>query len=425
MIKISSLELEYLKRVKIVQFEPSKDGLTIIGGKNGQGKTSVLDGIMWALGGDKYRPSNPIHEGSVIPPKLTVTLSNGITVTRSGKNSSLKVVDPTGQRAGQQLLNSFIDELALNLPKFLEMSNKDKANTLLEIIGVGEELYKLDTEIQTLYNQRHAIGQIADQKSKYAKEMPVYTDCPKEPISASDLIKRQQEILAKNGRNQELRRNASALAEENERLNSEIARLQEQLSKLIVRQGEVNSDMLEAQKTASQLQDESTAEIEASINDIESINAKVRANLEREKAELDAENYKKQYDELTNRIDNIRQSRIDLLNGAELPLEGLSVQDGELTYNNYKWDCMSASEQLKVATAIVRKLKPECGFVLLDKLEQMDIDTLNEFGEWLKTEGLQVIATRVSTGDECSIIIEDGYAVKTEETKPKWKAGAF
>ena len=82
---------------------------------------------------------------------------------------------------------------------------------------------------------------------------------------------------------------------------------------------------------------------------------------------------------------------------------------------------MSGSEQLKVSTAIVRKLNPECGFVLLDKLEQMDADSLNEFGAWLESEGLQAIATRVSTGGECSVIIEDGYIKEeTAAELPKW-----
>ena len=66
--------------------------------------------------------------------------------------------------------------------------------------------------------------------------------------------------------------------------------------------------------------------------------------------------------------------------------------------------------------------------MLLDKLEQMDVDTLNEFGHWLEDEGLQAIATRVSTGDECSIFIEDGYVVSHEhepETNKSWKAGVF
>ena len=55
-----------------------------------------------------------------------------------------------------------------------------------------------------------------------------------------------------------------------------------------------------------------------------------------------------------------------------MPLAGLSVNDGELTYQGQKWDCMSGAEQLKVSTAIIRCLNPECGFVLMDKLEQMD-----------------------------------------------------
>ena len=96
-----------------------------------------------------------------------------------------------------------------------------------------------------------------------------------------------------------------------------------------------------------------------------------------------------------------------------MPLPGLSVEDGKITYKGQQWDCMSSSEQLKVATAIARSLQPQCGFVLVDKLEQMDLDTLRDFGAWAEENGLQVIGTRVSTGDECSIIIENGYGKVT------------
>ena len=122
----------------------------------------------------------------------------------------------------------------------------------------------------------------------------------------------------------------------------------------------------------------------------------------------------------------MRRQRRALLEGAQLPLPGLSVENGALTYNGHAWDCMSGSEQLRVATAIVRKLNPDCGFVLVDKLEQMDPETLSEFGAWLEGEGLQVIATRVSTGEECSIIIEDGMAVAPAAMPaPNFKEGVF
>ncbi|MFR4239285.1 MAG: AAA family ATPase [Butyricicoccus sp.] len=119
-IKITSLEAENVKRVRAVQLHPSATGLTIIGGNNNQGKTSLLDTIAWALGGDRFRPSMATREGSTIPPHIKVTLSNGLIVERRGKNSDLKVIDPSGSKAGQQLLNAFIEQLALDLPRFMQ-----------------------------------------------------------------------------------------------------------------------------------------------------------------------------------------------------------------------------------------------------------------------------------------------------------------
>ena len=108
-VKINTLELENIKRVKTVVLTPTKNGLTVIGGRNNQGKTSVIDAIAWVLGGDKFKPSTPQREGSIIPPHLKVTLSNGLIVERSGKNSTLKVIDPNGNKSGQQLLNEFVE----------------------------------------------------------------------------------------------------------------------------------------------------------------------------------------------------------------------------------------------------------------------------------------------------------------------------
>jgi hypothetical protein len=420
-VKINSLEFENVKRIKAVKLEPSLSGLTIIGGKNRQGKTSVLDSIAWALGGDKFKPSSPARERSVVEPHLRVVLDNGIVVERSGKNSSLKVIDPQGNKGGQQLLNSFVEQFALDLPKFMNQSNKEKAATLLKIIGVGDELYKLEQQEQTTYNQRTAIGRIADQKSKFAKEMPVYTGVPAEPVSPSELIKQQQEILARNGENQRKRQQREYYKEK-----LEIAKSAYENALATYKSAENN--YLIACADAENLVDENTSELEKNIADIEELNKKIRANFDREKAEIDAEDYKSQYDYLTQQIEEIRKAKSDLLNGVDLPLAGLSVEKGELLYNGCKWDCMSGAEQLVVATSIVRKLNPDCGFVLLDKLEQMDSDTLEQFGKWLEEQSLQVIATRVSTGDECSIIIEDGMSIEKSEEfsqQKSWKAGAF
>lgn len=416
-VKINKLEIENVKRVKAVMIEPTANGLTILGGNNNQGKTSVLDSIAWALGGNKFKPSKPTREGSMNPPSLRVELSNGLIVERKGKNSDLKVTDPSGGRAGQQLLDSFVEEFALNLPKFMESTPKEKAATLLRIIGVGDKLYALDNQESQLYNERLTIGRVADQKKKFAAEQPQYPEAPNDLVSIADLINEQQAILARNGENAQKRLNQEKIKNELHQSEARLAQLKEALAAEEAVHDKLMGDYIIANKSIEDLVDESTAEIEQSIANIEEINRKVRANLDKAKAEEDAAEFAAKYEALSVEIQKVRDERSQLLESADLPLPGLSVEDGELVFEGQKWDNMSGSQQLRISTAIVRKLKPDCGFVLLDKLEQMDLPTLTEFGQWLESVGLQAIATRVSSGEECQIIIEDGY-VKSDTVTP-------
>lgn len=426
-VKITALEAENVKRIKAVALTPSPTGLTIVGGNNNQGKTSVLDALAWALGGEKFRPAAAVRDGALAPPHLKVILSNGVVVERKGKNSSLTVTDPTGQRSGQQLLNAFVEPLALDLPRFMQASDKDKADTLLNIIGVGDALTGLDREIKALYDRRTVIGQIGAQKRHAAEELTEYPDAPSEPVSAIELIQQQQEILLHNADNQRQRMKLAQLEEQEKQLGRRVQELSQELEMVEHQLTAVQQDVQDATKTVAQLQDESTTELEQSIRNVEEINRQVSANLAKSKAQDEAERYAQEYTALTEQIKAKRTARMDLLNGADLPLTGLGVEDGSLTYNGKHWQDMSGSDQLRVATAIVRRLNPDCGFVLLDKLEQMDLATLAEFGSWLQAEGLQAIATRVSTGGECQIIIEDGRVKDAKEPPaPKaWTKGAF
>lgn len=428
-VKITNFQIENVKRVKVVHMSPSESGLTIIGGDNGQGKTSILDAIAWALGGDRFKPSEAQREGALMPPYLSVTLSNGVVVERKGRNSALKVMDPNGTKSGQQLLNDFVESFALDLPKFLAANNKEKANALLRVIGVESDLKRLNREEEALYNERFYVGRNADQKKKFASEMQFHPDLPQALVSISDLILQQQEILAKNGENNAKRGRLSQLQREEERVLQEVLEMQKRLEDLQIYHKKVVEDVRVAQMDAMDLLDESTEELEKSIANIEQTNNMIRENLSKERAEEEAVAMRGEYDKLSGALEAKRKEKYDLLQKADLPLEGLSVADGELVYNGFKWDNLSGSEQLKVATAIVRKINPKCGFVLLDKLEQMDVTTISDFAKWAESEGLQVIGTRVSTGDECSIIIEDGIGVDGVKPIPAvektWKAGEF
>ena len=412
-ITIHSLDIENVKRVKAVSLTPAAKGLTVIGGKNGAGKTTVLDAIVWALGGEKYRPSEAQRDGSMTPPHIRITLSNGLIVERKGKNSALTVTDSSGKKAGQQLLNEFISQLALDLPKFLQANAKEKADTLLQILGIGPQLRALDDEIARIYNQRTTVGQIRDQKAAHAAELPEYADAPAEEISVTELSHQLTEALKNNASNIAWRDKLAADQRRAEELQAELTAL-----------------MASIEQTKARVDAAVDIDVTAIQDDIEraeELNSKVRANLTKEHAQAEADAEAERYKQLTRTIEDKRADRMRLLEGADLPLPGLTVEDGELKYNGHSWDCMSGSEQLRVATAIVRKIKPECGFVLLDKLEQMDEETLIGFGSWLDHEGLQAIATRVSTGSECTIVIENGTVKGADEPdeRPKWKKGEF
>lgn len=431
-VKIASLELENVKRIKAVSITPTTDGLTVIGGRNAQGKTSVLDAIAWALGGNSFKPQNPTREGSATPAKLKIELSNGLIVTRQGSSGSLKVVDPTGKKSGQTLLNSFIEQLALNLPKFMNSTDKEKAEVLLDLIGVKDQIKALDNQIETLSDQRRPLKTDYLGKRKVAADMPYYADAPEEPVSATELIERQQAILAKNSQNQTIRQKVVDLeaqmklkeqqeADARERVKQierELTAANNQVSVIVDEKFQLFNSLKSTKDNAAKLVDESTADIEEKLRDIDAINEKVRANQRRADLEAEAETTEETYKAISDQIETVRKQRIALLDSANMPLDDLDVKDGYLVYRGITWSDMSSAEQLQVATAIVRALKPDCGFVLVDKLEQMDTQTLAEFGAWAQSVGLQVIGTRVSTGDECSVVIEDGYAKQDDVVPP-------
>lgn len=480
-IKITSFEAENVKRIRAVAFTPTANGLTVIGGNNRQGKTSVLDTIAWLLGGAKFAPSTPQNRDSVGNPFGRITLSNGLVVERAGKNSSLKVTDPEGKKAGQELLNEFISAFALDLPKFMNANDRERAFILLDVLGIKEKLAELETREKTLYDERTDIGRVADSLTKHADELPYYHDAPEAEISAASIIEKQQRAVEQNNANAEVRRKfesvKAAVAERTNKLaefdadsvrlaaeyeencrrndddcrkqiaanNERIDQLQAEIARLLAANSELTAKIETARNDAAKAEEERLKErsrcraaeqdalaaaieeasqmekavaglppdtdlaiFKADIEKLETENAKFRANQAHDKAAAEAKAKRNEYDAHTSAIEAVRREIMGLLASVKMPLEGLTVKDTLLYYKGQRWDCMSGAEQLIVATSIVRAVNPNCGFVLMDKLEAMDLATLSEFNDWLLKENLQVIATRVSQGDECSIIIEDG-----------------
>ena len=430
-VKITSLEIENVKRITAVSMTVEGKALTVIGGKNAQGKSSVLDSIMWALGGERFKPSNAIHAGAE-KGYIKVELDNGVTVERAGINGTLKVTSSRG-KGGQSLLNDFVNIFALNLPKFMAASDTEKAKMLLDVFpDLGRKLSELNAECKRLFDERHALGQIADRKTKYAEELPFDFSLPEDPLSGSEMAKKLQAAMSVNAGNQALRNKVGQCEDEvkaklyrAESARKRVADLESALSDARGELANAEKDHASAQtqlgnarKTATELKDLDTTAIEKELEQIDSTNAAIRANQSKRSAEDESSHLKAQYEDMTQTLETKRAQRIALLSSVKMPLSGLSFDEaGALVFNGQPWDCMSGAEQLRVSAAICAAVNPKCGFVLLDKLESMDPETLEEFAAWLDERDLQAIGTRVSTGDECSIVIEDGHVKETKPTK--------
>lgn len=429
-VKILSLKAENVKRIEAVEISFNDTGLTTIGGNNGQGKTSALDSIIWALGGDRYKPSNYLHDGAD-KVNIRLELANGIIVERTGKNGTLKV---TGGDGRQSLLDSFYGALTLDLPKFIGATETEKTKLLLAAFPeLASKLQSLDVKIAELYDQRTITGRDQLQKQKYADELLWHEDAPDKPLSGAEMTDKLKAALGVNARNDEIRRNAAKYADDVRRKIEEVKSAEDRVGELkkmladaerslrqkMLEQQTAESAYKEATAKTESLVDTDTSEIEKEMEQIDIINSKVRDNQNKLMAKEQAQKLGEDYNSLTAEIEELRQKRIDILRESNMPLEGISIdEEGRLTYKGNRWDCMATSEQYRVATALSAAIKPSCKFVLLDRLESLDRIELMKFDLWLKTQGLQGIATRVSEGKECHIIIENGVVAASE--KPKY-----
>ena len=472
-IKIKHMTIQNVKAVNCIDYELPLSGVTTFGGRNNQGKSTALSAAQYTLGGEGYRPTNYRKENAVGETFTDILLTEGIRVCRIGETADLKVIDENGKLQGQTLLNKFISKMALDFPKFINGTDKERRDILLTALNLKEQVDAIEDVIEAEYGERTVIGRIADQKEKAVKEMPYYEGVPANELSSADVIKRLREVEVRNAKviaakqdleklQQELvglvessdeatrnrqklaadleafqKRNAAELdatlqsieqkiaslkaeAEEAkktaERRQSEyqasVASQQEMCDKRIAKAAEdietLTDRITEAEKADFTLED--TSSFQKELDSIEETNHKVRINKERDRATEEAIEQRRKYDEKTAIIEEKRKELDALLVGADLPYPGLSVVNRVIHLDGKAWDCMSESMKIRVGCAIVARINPSCKFMLVDKLEQLDSESLAELDQFAKDHDIQIIGTRVTTDpNDCSIIIKNGW----------------
>ena len=472
-MKVKRFTMENVKAVNLFDYEFPENGVISLGGGNNQGKTSVLNGMQYAVGGETFRPTNFKKDNSTGEPLLRMEFTNGIVAQRIGESADLKVYDETGKLSRQKLLDQYISKFALDLPRFLNGTDKERADILLKALHIEDKVNTLDDSIESEYTERTIIGRIRDQKKKAGKEMPYHEDVGDTELSPSDILSRMQEVNVRNAKiqaaKQELDKNNSdlvRLVEAGEKIDTALAKvdgetkalcdkvdedlaskikdISDQISRLqdsivstrkfaeshkeqIIKSAEANKAALESQKAendkavdaitekimAAETQDftlEDTSSFQRELDALEDTNIKIRENIARSKVLQEADEQSRKYDEKTAVIEDLRKQKDALLQGAGLPFPGLSVENKVVTLNGKAWDCMSESMKIRVGCAIVMRINPSCKFMYVDKLEQLDKESMAALNQFAVDHDLQIIGTRVTDNPgDCTVIIKNGY----------------
>jgi len=416
-VKIVRLIIRNTKAIEELDVELALNGVTSIGGGCGEGKSTVLDAPSFVLGGEKYRPSDLQRHGADEYPYIAVFLNTGWKAERMGKNAALKFTGPDGAHGGQQLINAFLSTFALDDRKFRNASKKGKYEILLRTAGLGDELAELEKKEDGFFALRTDLGRDADRMEAYAKSLPWHDDAPDAEVSVADLVSEHQRIRSANAANDDARRSLAALAAEGKGKASKSATIAAQIVSLQAQQKEADADLTasrvaydQTRKSVEALVDDDPAPVLGQIANAEGTNTKVRENAAQLAAHLAAQEKRSEYASAHSSLLSTREGLAKILDGAEMPLEGMSLDHGEVVYQGQKWDCMAESEHRIVSTAIVRTENPKCGFLFADGLECMDLPTFEAYDAYAKSVGLQILGTRVSQGAENSFILEGGKA---------------
>ncbi|WP_147107200.1 AAA family ATPase [Nesterenkonia populi] len=391
-MKIIQLTASNVKRLKAVEITPDGN-LQVIGGKNGQGKSSVLDAIWLALGGGKAgkETAQPIRDGEE---KASVTLDMGeLIVTRSWTKAGtqLTVTNAEGAtyKSPQGMLDALVGQLSFDPLAFTRLSAREQRDALLDLVELGVDLDELDAERQAAYENRTSVGRIG----KSLGEVQVNESLPIEEQSASQIIAEIQEA-------QEINRRITEANDAAERLAEEVLNLE----KLIA---DKRSELQAAEKEAAvELTD--TAELKERLRSVESTNAAIRANNDAKARKAQKDRLRRQYEEYTQQIETLDKQKADALAKAQFPVEGLAFDEHGVTYQGVPFSQASSAEQIRASLAIAIALNPKLRVLRILDGSLLDEDSLALIREQVADQDFQVWVERVGDADEGAVILEDG-----------------
>jgi len=435
-LHIISLEAENIMRLRAVNIT-FENGVTLIGGRNMQGKSALFSAIEMALGGKKLIPPQPINTearkgfsrvvlGRDGEPEITAKLS-----LLPGNRTKLDVHDATGGKlkSPQSVLTALAPHDSFDPLELMRKSDAEQAAKLREVSGVDTR--QLDGQRQRFYDERTEKGRDLKRLEGQYESLEHHRDVPEREVSVTELAEQlecQREAIEHNKR---LRAEAESAAADVDKTETRIGFAAKRIAQIEKELAEAKEELeaaeaakldakLEAERAAdavANLIDPDLDEVRKQLHTAEDTNAKVRANAEREKVRKQIIETEGQRDVLTDAIRDIDDKKADMLARAKLPVPGLGFDGDLVLLNKLPLSQASQAEQLRVWIAVMFATNPRLRAVWSRDASRLDDDALRTMAEVAAEYDGQVLLERVGNRDPGAIIIEDGAVAEPAELK--------
>lgn len=397
MSKIIELKAENVKVLKAIEIKP-EGNIVELTGKNGQGKSSVLDAIVMALAGKKYQPEKPVREGQE-EASIEIDIGN-LLIKRKIKadgSSIVKVESKDGAifKSPQALLDELFSNIGFDPLKFANMKSKEQFEELKKVLNISFDFDMNEAKRKGCYDERTYINRELKELESQEKAIIVSAETPDSKIIVSDLLKQLDEIRVFNTVQYQKKNLREKALEEVKRAESALAFAKECLKECA---------------EAEPLKDET--ELVNKINSAEEINSKVNFKLKKKELQEKISDKESKINGLTLKIDELSQERKAAIQSCKMPVEGLSFGDGVVLYNEIPLDQCSQGEKIKISTSIAMSDQSTKGdqlkVILIKDGSLLDEDNMKVITEMAKEKDYQVWIEKVDSSGKIGIVIEDG-----------------
>lgn len=460
-MKIVKLVAENVKRLHAISITP-EGTLVTIAGKNGAGKSSVLDSIAYAMGGEKLVPSEPIRNGEaeakivvdlgdlivtrrfvrdkVHMPSCAWLTSNGHTKLEDGApvkmpcdctpswsetRSTLSVTNKDGARypSPQAVLDKLLGKLTFDALEFARADVKTQDAILRKLVNVDVTL--LEGQRRQAFDQRAMVKKSYAIKEAQIMALPQHADAPTAEVSLqaiSDELKRADELrtLADEaeksagyvqsalGNASHARETTRAAILDIEKRLTELKRMQlEQENTRQKLEAELNAATDSAKHARGAVPD--VAVLRDKLTAAEQTNAKVRANAKRAEVMAEAEALLREIETLHQAVITAEEAKKSMLASAKFPVAGLGLSDDGVTFNALPFTQAGSAEQVRVSVAIGIALNPTLKVLLIRNGNLLDGDSLKAVAAQAEAADVQVWMEYVSDSkDGVAVMMVDG-----------------